>query len=132
MTTHPELRDLKQEILVADDASVRKFFRTLLDFEGYQLTSVTNGEEALDAVGEHMFGLVLLDVMMPRLTGHRGVPEDAREFVDALDLDPDADLRRLSRQGVGLYLRSGTTTWSKPFEPIELIAGVRSTLERAS
>ena len=56
-------------VLVADDNSdLRKYLRRLLEGQ-YNVETVSNGEEALHALRQHPFDLVVSDVMMPRLDG---------------------------------------------------------------
>lgn len=57
-------------ILVADDnESNRELLSTLLSHEGYQVISVSDGQQALQQVAFDSIDLAILDVMMPRKTG---------------------------------------------------------------
>jgi putative two-component system response regulator len=57
-------------ILVADDnESNRELLSTLLSQEGYQIISVSDGQQALEQVGFDSIDLAILDVVMPRKTG---------------------------------------------------------------
>ena len=59
-------------ILIADDeARMRRFMQMNLDLEGYRVVEASNGLEALDRVREELPDLVLLDVMMPRMSGYQ-------------------------------------------------------------
>lgn len=58
------------KILVVDDEpQIRRIMRTTLTAEGYAVYDARSGEEALDAVREQRFDLVLLDVNMPGMGG---------------------------------------------------------------
>jgi DNA-binding response OmpR family regulator len=60
-----------KKILIADDEpNIVVSLEFLMRQKGYQVKVVTNGEEALQAVGEFGPDLILLDVMMPRLSGY--------------------------------------------------------------
>lgn len=60
------------EILVVDDERVlREGMRLLLEGEGYGVRLARNGEAALREFREHLPDLVLLDVMMPGMSGFR-------------------------------------------------------------
>jgi CheY-like chemotaxis protein len=62
--------DEVKSILVADDESdVRMVLRALLAGSGYAVTEAADGQEALDMMAEGKFDLLILDLMMPRLTG---------------------------------------------------------------
>jgi DNA-binding NtrC family response regulator len=57
-------------ILIAEDEdSLRRLLGMLLSTEGYKLTLVADGEEALDALEKSHFDLLLTDMNMPRLGG---------------------------------------------------------------
>jgi CheY-like chemotaxis protein len=58
-------------LVVEDDADIREAVDELLTGEGYRVTGVTNGAEALAHLGEGVLpDLVLLDMRMPKLDGH--------------------------------------------------------------
>jgi two-component system nitrogen regulation response regulator NtrX len=61
---------LKEAILVVDDESgVRSSLAGILGDEGYRVSAVGSGEEALAALGARRFDLVLLDVWLPGADG---------------------------------------------------------------
>lgn len=60
----------EQVLVVDDDEGVRESLRTALHYEGYDVTAVPNGADALGALdGEHEFRVVVLDVSMPVIDG---------------------------------------------------------------
>jgi len=63
-------RALPARVLIADDnADMREYLARLLRSAGYRVTTVTDGQAALDAVRADLSDLVISDVMMPRLDG---------------------------------------------------------------
>jgi len=56
-------------LCVDDDPEVRIFIARCLTSEGYKVEACASGQEALDKVQTHEFGLVLLDIAMPGLDG---------------------------------------------------------------
>src|SRR5512139_2961422 len=56
-------------LVVDDDAAVRDSLARRLRFEGYQVETACDGQEALDAVRAAEPDAVILDVSMPRLDG---------------------------------------------------------------
>jgi len=57
-------------VLLADDNALNRFLaKTLLTQYGHAVTTVENGAQALEAVKEHPFDLVLMDVQMPIMDG---------------------------------------------------------------
>lgn len=66
----PEATGRRLSVLVADDNKVnRRVVQRILESAGHEPTLVVNGEEALDALEEQDFDLVLMDVNMPVLDG---------------------------------------------------------------
>lgn len=61
---------LEEILVVEDDPSIRECLVQLLQSEGYQVTSVTNGQEALDYLSSSPRPcLIFLDLMMPVMDG---------------------------------------------------------------
>lgn len=56
-------------LIVDDDASVRKFLKTILTTKGYEVETAPEGLEAIDKVQKDNFDLVLLDIRMPIIGG---------------------------------------------------------------
>ena len=61
----------KESILIVDDEpSIRKYLQTLLEVDGFEVSAVTNGKEAIEFVstGEKP-DFIILDVLMPEMDG---------------------------------------------------------------
>ncbi|MBE6114327.1 MAG: response regulator transcription factor [Erysipelotrichaceae bacterium] len=59
------------QILIAeDDRELRQLFSKVLTKNGYQVTGVTNGKEALDLMDKKYFDLIISDIMMPIMDGY--------------------------------------------------------------
>jgi len=61
--------DRKSILVVDDEPDVRMILNALLAQNGYSVTEARDGREALDLLRENRFDLMILDLMMPRLTG---------------------------------------------------------------
>ena len=60
----------KERILWADDEiDLLKPHILFLENKGYEVETVTNGRDALDALGNHIFNLIILDENMPGISG---------------------------------------------------------------
>ena len=59
----------KKILLVEDDASLAAVYRARLELEGFDIKEVHNGENALSAAVSYRPDLILLDVMMPKISG---------------------------------------------------------------
>ena len=70
------------KVLVVDDERIIvKGLRYSLQQEGYEVDCAYDGEEAVNAIREKHFDIVLLDVMLPKLSGFE-VLQQVREFSD--------------------------------------------------
>ena len=71
-----------KRVLVVDDSATDRFFLTeLLETSGFEVTGADSGEECLAQVAENPPDLVLMDVVMPGLTGFqvtRTLTKDAK------------------------------------------------------
>lgn len=102
---------LKRVLLVEDDDSLANVYTTRLQAEGLDVRRVANGEDALAAALSYQPNLVLLDVMMPKVSGFdvldilRNTPETADLKVIMLTaLSQDSDKERAEALGVDEYL----------------------------
>jgi DNA-binding response OmpR family regulator len=119
----------KTTILAADDdPQILRLVTRNLQFEGYEVLAVSDGQAALEQIEAHTPDLVLLDVMMPRLDGF-AVTQRVREFsaVPIIILTArgeDQDKIRGLDLGADDYL-------TKPFGVEELLARVRAVIRRS-
>lgn len=66
-------------LVIDDDADIRETLTEILGDEGYRVTGVRNGREALDYLGAQTRpSLILLDMMMPEMDGWRFRQEQQR------------------------------------------------------
>jgi two-component system response regulator PilR (NtrC family) len=64
--------DLHPRALIVDDEpSVREILRLLLKRDGWAVEAVADGEEAIRLLGESEYTVILLDLLMPRVSGGR-------------------------------------------------------------
>jgi two-component system response regulator QseB len=116
-------------LLVEDDASLAEGIRTALKPEGYTVDWVQDGLGALHALSSESFGLVILDLGLPRLDGLQVLKRlrAAANAVPVLVLTArDATQDRIAGLDAGAddYL-------VKPFDPAELKARLRALLRRS-
>jgi PAS domain S-box-containing protein len=70
LTFNPSAHDPSLRILVAEDHLVnQKLARLFLDKLGYQPEVVANGQEVLDALQQHSYDVILMDIQMPEMDG---------------------------------------------------------------
>ncbi|PRX97231.1 two-component system response regulator MprA [Allonocardiopsis opalescens] len=117
-------------ILVADDdAAVRASLTRALRFNGYEVDTAADGQEALDRIAADRPDALVLDIMMPRLDG-LGACRRLRAGGDDLPV-----LMLTARDALGdrvAGLDAGADDYlPKPFELDELLARLRALLRRA-
>jgi two-component system alkaline phosphatase synthesis response regulator PhoP len=60
----------KKRVLVADDDSdVLEVIKAILEHEGFQVHTARDGEQAFKLLRKHAFDAVVMDVVMPKVTG---------------------------------------------------------------
>ncbi len=104
--------DVKKKILlVEDDTALAAVYRSRLELEGFETHEVHNGEDALSAAMSYKPDLILLDAMMPKISGFdvldiiRNTPETTNMRVIMLTaLSQPKDKERAEQLGVDDYL----------------------------
>jgi len=105
------MENKKKILLVEDDEALASVYKSRLDIEGFDTKGVFNGEDALSAAMEFKPDLILLDAMMPKISGFdvldilRNTPETADIRVIMLTaLSQPKDKERAEALGVNDYL----------------------------
>ncbi|HLK50172.1 MAG TPA: response regulator transcription factor [Bryobacteraceae bacterium] len=116
------------KILVVDDEpQIRRIMRTTLTAEGYSVYDARSGEEALVAVREQRFDLILLDVNMPGIGGL----EACRSIRSSSDTAIVMLTVRSAEEDKVAALDAGADDYvTKPFGMPELLARIRAALRR--
>ena len=98
-------------LLVEDDDGLANVYKTRLEAEGFDVKRVANGEDALASALEFKPDLILLDVMMPKVSGFdvldilRNTPETAQVKVVMLTaLSQETDKQKADKLGADDYL----------------------------
>src|ERR1700738_3488193 len=117
-------------ILVADDqASNRELLEELLTAEGFKVASVSNGAAALEQLSVVPIDLVLLDVMMPHLTGFEAcekIKANPDTYLIPVILITAASDKKDRIEGI----KAGADDFlTRPVDRTELLARVRSLLK---
>lgn len=109
-------------LVVDDDPDVREGLQLFLEREGYAVSTAEDGQEALEMLARSRPGLILLDLMMPVMSGFDFLQARAqREELAAIPVVV------ISAWGwVAADLQGVAAVISKPFRPSELIRVVRS------
>ncbi|MCM3156262.1 two-component system response regulator YkoG [Bacillus subtilis] len=115
-------------LIVEDEEKIARVLQLELEYEGYSVTIKHNGTEGLDAAAEGGYSLVLLDVMLPGLSGlevlrrlRKTDPQTPVILLTARDSIPD--------KVTGLDIGANDYV-TKPFEIEELLARIRAALRQ--
>ncbi len=121
---------MKSKIMVVDDEMhIRELVRFYLDKAGFDTIEAANAEEALDIVENQYIDLAVVDIMMPGMDGFELVEQmrQYREFpvIMLTAKSQSKDKLRGFSLGIDDYV-------TKPFDPDELMARVKTILKRYS
>ena len=101
--------------------------KKMLEKEGYEVTSVTTGKETIEKIKLDNYDLLLLDIMMPDLSGWdvftritKIDPNKKVIFLTVLEISPERK-KQLIEHGVVDYI-------TKPFDRDDFIKVIKSTL----
>jgi two-component system cell cycle response regulator DivK len=116
-------------ILVADDdPDILSIVSMSLEAQGYSVFKATNGQEAIDLAREHHPDLILMDMMMPIVSGYEAVAalkgDDATKDIVIVGLSAKAmatDMERASDAGIDAYI-------TKPFRIAQILSVVEERL----
>jgi len=119
---------MNASILVVDDEpQIRRVLRSTLSSQGYVITEVKSGEEAVESVRKERPDLILLDVNMPGIGGI----EAAREIRGMCDAPIIMLTVRSAERDKVVALDAGADDYvTKPFGIEELLARIRAALRR--
>jgi phosphate regulon transcriptional regulator PhoB len=122
---------MKRILIIEDDRDIVELVRYNLVNEGFQVSAASDGNSGLSAVKKTPPDLLLLDLMLPKLSGLDICREIRRD--DSLNRLPILMLTARGDEAdrvVGLEMGADDYV-TKPFSPRELIARVKALLRRA-
>lgn len=110
---------MNKKILIAeDDEFLRELYADILKTEGYQVTTAVDGEDALQKLTQGGWDLVLLDIIMPKLSGLE-VAKKAKELpptslpnksiIFLTNLDKGEEIKEALLLGTGYLIKSQIT-----------------------
>lgn len=121
---------MEKILVIDDDAKMRRQIAQLLGAEGYATLEAANGREGVALATKEKPALVVCDITMPEMNGHRvlqalreNTATAATPFIFLTGWGEREDLRAGMNLGADDYL-------VKPVEPSELIAAVSARLRR--
>jgi DNA-binding NarL/FixJ family response regulator len=122
---------MKRILVIDDDARLRRQFAEVLRLEGFEVIEARHGREGVERARQDAPDLVLCDITMPEMNGHRvletlrGEPRTAHlPFIFLTGWNEQEDVRTGMNLGADDYL-------TKPVGADDLVAAVRARLRRA-
>jgi DNA-binding response OmpR family regulator len=117
-------------LVVDDDRELRSNLREILSGAGYQVDEAASGREAVDKSTAGDFDIILLDLIMPRMSG-------ADVLMELRKVAPRSRVIMITafatiENAVDAIKRGASDYISKPFKIDELITRIRRVLEEAS
>ncbi len=116
---------MKKILIIEDERKIRRFLQLELEHEGYMAASAEDGEEGVEKFRKDYYDLILLDLMMPKLSGEevcRIIRKESEIPIIVLTAkDQTLNKIELLDMGADDYL-------TKPFEIEELFARIRVAL----
>lgn len=115
-------------LLVDDEPYIRQLYAHILSGKGHSVTEVDNGDEAYDKIcGSEEYDLILLDIMLPKLSGIKileklkseGKQEKIKQIILLTNLDEDGTVAQGLSFGVRGYLVKSQNPPEKLSEQIE-------------
>jgi DNA-binding response OmpR family regulator len=115
-------------LVVEDDKKISKVVKVYLEGEGYRVIVADNGKDALQAAEKEVPSLVILDLMLPDISGEE-VCQELREMGDFPIIIVTA--KSSENERVAGFALGADDYVVKPFSPRELVARVKAILKRS-
>jgi DNA-binding response OmpR family regulator len=121
---------MAQILIAEDEPDIRELVAFTLRFAGHEVTTASNGEEALHQALQVVPDLILMDVRMPKMTGY--------DACRAMKLEPsikEIPVVFLSAKGQDSEIQTGIEAGAedyllKPFAPDQLVERVKTILSK--
>src|SRR6266498_2187343 len=107
-------------LVVDDDADIRTLIETVLEPYGHEIATASGGQEAINKLKRKPYDLVILDIMMPGLSGYE-VLEQIRAMPSRAETPVIVVTAKHDPAGLSREIKGGAVDHiAKPFMPEEL------------
>lgn len=124
MNTTKDDKDTRRILVIDDSAIARRLARSTFEQEGYEVTEAENGSTGLELIRSQAPDCVVLDLLMPEMTGQDLLQEIRREELDVPVIVITADVQTTTQKEC-LELGAAAVL-HKPRDAEELVNAVRS------
>jgi len=116
-------------LIVEDEKDMREGLKDNLEFEGYLVDQAADGREGIEKISNNKYDLIILDVMLPHLSGFDVCKKTRANGIDTPIIMLTAKGEEIDKV---LGLEFGADDYvTKPFSLRELLARVKAILRRA-
>ncbi len=112
---------------VDDEPDVLALVKVVLEREGYQVVSAESGKDCLDALKKQKVDLILLDIMMPKMSGWEVLKKVKKDYpkVKVVFLT----VVKINEKMLADLIKDGLTDYiQKPCSNVEMVARVKKAL----
>ena len=132
MTAQPDPTRKNRILLVEDDMALASAYKVRMEAEGFDVRHCPNGEEAIQMALDYHPDLILLDIMMPKISGYdvldilRHTPETAHTKIIILTaLSQPSDQARAKELGADEFLIKSQAVITDVMRRIRFHLGVK-------
>ena len=119
---------VKTVLMVDDEANARKIAKLILEREGYRTLTASNGEEGLVLAKVEQPDVILLDIMMPKMSGY-DMLKRLREDQDTLQIPVIMVTARGTEHDIATSFKLGAIFHlQKPYETKDLLQKIQVAL----
>jgi DNA-binding response OmpR family regulator len=119
---------MKTILVVEDDRKIAKVVKVYLEGEGFRVFTAEKGKEALDIAMKESLSLVILDLMLPDMSGEE-ICQELKEIGDFPVIMLTA--KSSEEERVAGFALGADDYVVKPFSPRELMARVKAVMKRS-
>lgn len=126
-----EEKNKKKVLIAEDDVFISEMYSVKLAEAGFEVDVVENGEEALKKIEENGYGVILLDIVMPKVNGWEVLDkvkihkkEKGYKIIMLTNLDDKSNIQQAMENGADDYLIKSL------FTPEEVLQKINKNLQK--
>lgn len=116
-------------LLIEDDMEISQMLENYLTTENYEVTCAADGQEACNKFDSSTYSIVLLDLMIPKISGMEVIQHIRKNSVVPIVIISAKDSESDKTLGLGLGADDYIT---KPFSVAEVLARIKATIRRTT